>query len=227
MNFKRANVLLIPTEKATCLFSNNDRLANYHKPQLGDGKDVVNYELYIISDDEIKELDYYLHPNMQTISQHGVNDKLTGYEEIKASKKIIATTNSSLKYNTEIGRKERQFGDGELESINFELPLPQPSQSFIEVFVREYNKGNIITDVMVEYEQMSQDEKRKQADGINSYSINKLKINPKNNTINIKLIKDSWSRDEVYNLMEEAWIRGEADKSMDYTVREKWIQENL
>ena len=50
---------------------------------------------------------------------------------IVLSEKIIATTDISLvkEYN-----------------------LPEPSQSFIQKYIEEYNRGNIITDVLVEYE---------------------------------------------------------------------------
>jgi hypothetical protein len=72
--------------------------------------------------------------------------------------------------------------------------LPQPSQSFIEKFVEEYNYRGVITEVMVEYE------------SIGAYANPKynsdyqLKINS-DNTINIINSKERWSREEVVELL--------------------------
>jgi hypothetical protein len=55
----------------------------------------------------------------------------------------------------------------------------------------------------------------------------KLSIN-KDNEVNItSVVEKMYTRKEVYNLMFQAWIYGESDKSMDYRVREKWIEKNL
>ena len=80
---------------------------------------------------------------------------------------------------------------------------------------------NIITDVLVEYETVS--------NGINSDNtdlsyIHKLKINDKFNTITIKEIKNSYSREEVENLIYSAM------KDIQYTsldVFRDWIAKNL
>ena len=60
----------------------------------------------------------------------------TGYRE------VLATTDTSLYIHQKetISLPERVFY------------LPQPSQQFIQKYVEEYNKGNTITDVLVEYE---------------------------------------------------------------------------
>lgn len=82
-------------------------------------------------------------------------------------KKIIATTENSLK-------------------------LPQLPQQFIEHYISEYNKGNIVNKVKVEWEEGFED--------INpncSYPEQwNLKVNP-DNAINIKPIKNIWSKEEV------------------------------
>lgn len=109
-------------------------------------------------------------------------------EDVKNVRKIIATTDTSL----EIVSK----------GINpvYEK-LPQPSQQFIEKYIDSYNKGEIITDVLVEYEEMAGEEL-----GVDPayYPLEerlKLKINPKDNTINIKITKESWNREEVRQLL--------------------------
>ena len=83
--------------------------------------------LYIISDDEIKENNtHFYNPHS---GQLHISGNHTDYIAINKNgcKKIIATTDVSL-------------------------GLPQPSQQFIEKYIEEYNKDNIITDVLVEYE---------------------------------------------------------------------------
>ena len=86
---------------------------------------------------------------------------------IVLSEKIIATTDISLvkEYN-----------------------LPQPSQQFIQKYIEEYNKGNIITDVLVEYESdfNSCFCTKDICNGNNCPK--KLKVNPKDNSLNICFI---------------------------------------
>ena len=60
----------------------------------------------------------------------------TGYRE------VLATTDTSLY----IHQKETPY----LPERVFHLP--QPSKQFIEKYIEEYNKGAVITDVLVEYE---------------------------------------------------------------------------
>ena len=99
----------------------------------------VAQHLYFLSDEEIKVGDWMLH-NLEEkpIQWNGeeTNPSVYGY------KKIIATTDKSIIL------PER------FPSFTY---LPQPSQSFIEKFVEEYNKGNRITEVMVEYEEYHND----------------------------------------------------------------------
>ena len=85
-----------------------------------------------------------------------------------------------------------------VRDIDFDITIPKPSDSFISKYIEEYNKGNIITDLLVEYEEGK------------SYSGNEgliikewLKINPKDNTITIKKAKDSWNKEEVIRLLEK------------------------
>ena len=115
---------------------------------------------------------------------------------IVLSEKIIATTDISLvkEYN-----------------------LPEPSQSFIQKYIEEYNRGNIITDVLVEYGIIYEGR------SYDLYNPDKLKVNLKNNTITIKKVKDSWNREEILNDIEQAIIQG-----LDIgQYRDKWIKENL
>lgn len=150
--------------------------------------------LYILSDDEIKKGDFVY--SILTHKIEVIQDIRT--EVCFAHKKVIATTDTNL------------------------TKVAQIPQQFIKYYVSEYNKGNVITEVMVKYEEYADEE---------LYKIKELKINP-DNTINIKSVKESWNRNEVIELMEKAIDRGMQLKK-DYKVIhkkdhiDKWIENNL
>lgn len=181
---------------------------------------LIPQHIYITLDEEIKEGDWYCSPT-GIVSQHNGTEKLPD-----GWKKIIATTDKSLKINLLEGIKHAPENWRE---------LPQIPQSFIEYFVDQYNKGNIITDIMVEYEE----------DLIKIYDISgghpgghwesnpineglKLIINP-DNTINIKPIKDSWNIKELSGIlsMYKQYIFSKTGRETEILPTDKWIESNL
>ena len=130
-SFKNAKVVMLSTNEPSKI----GNLATYQKRSLAKViKEGINpkdstvqfWNLYIISDDVIKENNtHFYNPHS---GQLHISGNHTDYIAINKNgcKKIIATTDASL-------------------------GLPQPSQQFIEKYAKEYNKGNIITDVLVEY----------------------------------------------------------------------------
>ena len=159
--------------------------------------------LYIILDKKPDNGDYYI---IDGISEVLKNNGLKFIDD--NCKKIIATTDTSLYIHQKetVSLPERVFY------------LPQPSQQFIEKYIEEYNKGNIITDVLVEYEnvyidafdtkiiQHKKDSNSylKQCTFINST----LKINPKDNTITIRKVKENYTKEEVISLCDDAYKVG-------------------
>lgn len=224
---KKHKVVMLPTEKASdlCLYtpqthdvSNNIlNYGNYNQRLYGLDKKPLYQHLYILSDEEIKIGDWGIG------HAKGINGIGTGYYVFKhdnsniakvnalaeGSKKIIATTDTSLWEH-----------DDTVPYPKTKPALPQPSQAFIEKYVEEYNKGNIITKVIVEYE--SVEYCRPMPMVHQKYYISKVKINPKDNTITIKKVKDSWSREEVIDLLTRYNKRCQAPM-----VDTKWISENL
>jgi len=99
------------------------------------------------------------------------------------------------------------------------INLAQPSPQFIEKFVRKYNEGNPITEVMVEFEEFTSDTLI--GLGIDSL-IYTLKVNPEDNTITIRKAKESWVRDEVTTLCINAFFAGSKASNIN-----KWLKENL
>ena len=199
--FKRAQVVMLPTNKNSSNIAksiNQDILSLYNK---NDDKynQWINQNLYIISDDEIKEGDWFI--NLLDNSIH----QATNWIYVSTCKKIIATTDTSLIENIEM------IGTGS----TYLFKLPQPSQQFIEKYIESYNKGKVITDVLVELK----------SSGLHYFNED-LRINPKDNTITIKKLKDSWNREEVIELMKKYCI-----DIHRYTINSndfnKWIEENL
>lgn len=241
MSFKKCPVVMLPTNEKAII-----NLNEYRKdvPTLNHSKEISNYEtnpyqlirdrgyqpqhLYILSNEKIKEGDWVYENNLNQETNiyqvFKINNEL-GFFRFKnvwiplnkqnSAKKIIATTDR-LSVLIDDGYLAKESPTGKV--IDY---LPQPSQSFIQKFVEEYRKCNIITEVMVEYEEGK------------SYSGNEglivkewLKINPKDNTITIRKVKDSWNREEVKNLISKAFS-SDLINTQSATELDKWIEENL
>ena len=229
---KKCKIVMLPNNQQT------KYLMVYSDVEKTKGKLILNglkndeykeyQHLYIISDDEIKEGDWFINDLNQikkctSRDTEGYIDFEGGFNTKPSScKKIIATTDSSLwrpshKYASDV------------------ILLPQPSQQFINKYIEEYNKGNMITDVLIEYELISNEEyfgNTVNPDYDVPYFDEKLKINPKDNTITIKKVKDSWSREEVIefgNKVKEYCKNGWKSDSLHRVFFEwdKWIEENL
>ena len=224
--FKKCKVLLLPTnEKSKIILSFKEKSFNQLiEPKLTLIKEsnyqlsnIQSQHLYIISDDEIKEGDWCIDSN-RNIFQHKNHFPIS-----IGQRKIITTTDSSL-------------------------GLPQPSQQFIQKYIEEYNRGNIITDVLVEYNynpdldnnwdltKTNDIFKFNTKKEFNDY-VNCVKTNPKDNTITIKKVKDSYSREEVIDLLIRAvgeshdWSRENNDIHSIGIIEKRflnqWIEKNL
>jgi hypothetical protein len=291
-NVKRAQVIMLPTITGILYKSpkNNSKCngllqktSNFDKEHFirVDGFNKAQH-LYIISDDKIKEGDWCisidknskLHKTFKCISKQSfINPEFLNSIDAKDIKKIIATTDTSLFTKIQVNIKHT-------DSINFYLP--QPSQQFIEKYIESYNKGEVITDVLVEYEilydiellidtndfpkgslirgkcanttDFSKSKRRflelytdgnylAQADATNTIKeLNKnyfktvefiqLKVNPKDKTITIKKLKDSWDREELKSLFKKheqdviKYINSSGPTSTP-SFNDKWIKENL
>ena len=181
--FKKGKVVMLSTNEPSKI----GNLATYQKRSLAKvikegvnpiGSIVQFWNLYIISDDEIKKGDYIYCTITNAIEIAKYNHDYL----IRDWKKVIATTDTSLYIHQKetISLPERVFY------------LPQPSQQFIQKYIEEYNRGNIITDVLVEYELISNEEyflNTINPDDDVPYFDENLKINPKDNTLNICFIE--------------------------------------
>ena len=219
--YKKVNVVMLPTnEKATApIFKSNNHLyMGYGEKLEYKNKDNSYQHLFITSDEEIKEGDYTIYCSIwlcKILKHYGdqvlvvkVRDNTQIIVLIPEHKKIIATTDKNL-----VTKYDERFEDVTINKNSLNQKLPQPSQSFIEKYVEEYNKGNLITEVMVEYNEKGIIQRGRGGE----------------RTITICKIKDSWSRQEVESLIRE-WAsftvtgRGQWWKPNDL---DNWIKENL
>ena len=164
--------------------------------------------LYILSDDEINEGDWIGYPNLKnwTPVQYLGGD-LTGSEE-----KIIATTDRSLKKSI----KGITTPEGVYVSTHDRI-LPQPSQSFIDYFIKRYNNRNAIDKVLVEW-----CERQYPDDGEIRHLLEiwDLKLN-EDNTINTYIIKDVFTRQELehfFKWMKDHRVYLDTDGCIEYKM---------
>lgn len=118
-----------------------------------------------------------------------------------------------------------------ITSTDEELKLPKPSQQFIEKYIEQYNINKPITEVLVEYvdngfEDWIGDDYNGEPFWI---EIIEPKINQKDNTITIKRIKNTFTREEMLELCENAYDSGRyaiINKDVDNTW-ESWKSKNI
>lgn len=205
MSFKKTKVVMLPTnEKANLKLGQNGLLVNN---TLGYDAHFTNQHLYFLSDDEIKEGDWVIHglvdDYIYQVNKYNIKQSLAN-----KSKKIIATTDKSLDFkNTEdfpsfIGIHKRDI-------------FPEPSKSFIEKYVREHYSGVPIKNVLVEYNHLVS------TNGTETETKEWLKV-ASDNTITIRKIKDSWTTEEVVNLLQQF----NNDKPGIFDCG-KWMEENI
>ena len=146
----------------------------------------------------------------KSINDVWVNDSnVSSTRHIENCKKVIATTDTSLKIKHQHSPYLRDWN------------LPQPSQQFIKEYIESYNKGEVITYVLVEYELKMIHNGRINS---NTKIWEEVKVNPKDNTITIKPIKDSWSRDEVKDILSKFCFYLTDNMELKDAL---WIEENL
>lgn len=228
----KKQVIMLPTnEKAKMWLNKFSNQLHIDTVEKENHENAINQHLYFLSSEEIKEGDWFIRNNKihQCFKSHETDIEFkTNKDSVycgtntfwnkKYCKKIISATDSSLfKEVSATGYTEdraRTFYGKEY--------LPKPSQEFLKIFAEEYNKGNVITEVMVEYEEVIGEKPFREQLGY------KLKVNSKNE-ITIKMKKDSYSREEVIDILKKyndkySTLFFDTDKK---DVLNKWVSENL
>jgi hypothetical protein len=184
MSFKRAKVVMLPAPKANLYIDlGHMDFLNYYRPihEVKEDALVKPQHIYITTNEKINAGDWVT--NGTTVWKFVAELVSINY------KKIIATTDKLL-----ITSNEFLWG----------YNLPSPSESFIRKFVESYNHERTpktnwlpITDILVEYETIyntSGHTKKELKE--NTIIEERLKID-ENNTITIKKLKQTFSREEV------------------------------
>ena len=225
--YKEAEVVMLATKNHTKLYlSKYGVLSQVHKdrnPLRYEQEGYKPQHIYILSSDEIKEGDWMLVPTVNTdyidYSKCIPLKAKYDYANSKYTKKIIATTDESLYITTFIVKSGGNTG-------KIIKSFSKPSNSFISKYIEEYNKGNQITKVLVEYE-------------FNQYKFMatlcttkekeyNLKVDS-NNCITIKKVEpELYTREQVENLLEDAINYGASrGRNLSYSKIIDWIKENL
>jgi hypothetical protein len=206
MSWNKCNVVMLSTKdaKAPILSYLNDKSIQYFPGTVWSNSDLTKRHLYITSNEEIKSGDKCYNSYDGQIWEYRDSPCPMPYWGNKDTlKKIIATTDTSL-------------------------GIALIPEQFINYFIKEYNKGNVIKEVLVEYEEyeIKQIEWFQEAPYTHKYKELKIKLNS-DNTINIKPIKDSWSREEVVKLLKSMPNFFKISIVEQIELRDKWIKENL
>ena len=226
--YKKCKAVMLPTnEKATNIVKLLKDTISYTTTENIPGGEYQH--LYIVSDDKVQEDDWVIQFNAENSPFSPVKYRDFGGGSF-TFKKVLATTDSSLV------NLEKQYFDKNKErrsALLKQIKVPQPTQSFVEMFIEEFNKGNAITDVLVEYKGKYRTNPDGEPIGLPVHDY-QPKVNSKDNTITIKKVKDSWSKEEVENLIksvvkEISYGNEELLHHYDGDFREldKWIEENL
>jgi N-acetylmuramoyl-L-alanine amidase len=158
-HYQEFDVVMLPTDKSSKLVLNNKKELWFNTDISCKSGLAHPQHLYILSNDEIKEGDWFHldmsdnRPNPDEIHQMGNDNKSkTGGINFsnnsawsKCCKKVIATTDSSLIIKDNCDCLATTF-EGCSQCIE---RIPQIPQSFIEQFITEYNKDNVINKVLV------------------------------------------------------------------------------
>lgn len=134
---KTHKIIMLPTEKVGKLWlrQSDSKLISENNLQHNSSTVKGCQHLYILSDEEITEGDWIT--DKYRVWQWKDDSSLLG------RKKIVATTDESLKIGGGTGRRE--------DGISF--PLPQIPESFIKDYIKAHNKGKPITEVDLETEE--------------------------------------------------------------------------
>lgn len=232
---KKVKVIVLPTEKSNIGYRKDypkgQPLYIRNKPLITtNNKTWQAIHLYITTEDKIKEGDWCLNLKDNHIFQatytdmNNINSTNPAYDNYNSCKKIIATTDKSLKFKVyDYDRpqkynpvKETWTGKPKYKHIH----LPQPSESFI----KKYVELGGIDEVMVEYEEDNTSNLWGQDIGTAPLKIK----TSSHNTITIHSIKESWSREDMIAAYSAGMKSGiQAGLGGDCIHVERWAEKNL
>jgi hypothetical protein len=224
--YQECEVIILPTHDQTQIAKSHksNHLIYADKPMSDtqnnrDG--YTNQHLYILSDEEIKEGDWYMYCHFGewiiSNSRETLKNRTNTLENLNKDsyyKKIIVTTDESLKPSCICSENEAIYCGSKCQKS-----LPRPSDDFLKAFVKAQGKG--FEKVLVEYEDYW-------VQVAHSMDVAyKVKVAP-DNIITIRPVqeeKTSWSREEVITLIQKLEVDGA--NYFGQAFLKQWISENL
>lgn len=204
---------MLPTEKASNIFEYKNNLQFIKTQQVNTFKGGSNQHLYLTSNEEIKERDWCINKNQDTLYQITNKDgEYPNRTDIRNHwNKIIATTNKSISRSSNIKMSVK-------DALN---TLPLIPESFIKAYVEA--QGNI-KEVLVEYVDKGREEWV--GDDYNGepqwFEDIQLKLR-NDNTVIIHQAK-TYTREEIIEF--GSWYSGMSKDKVEKQFN-KWIKENL
>jgi len=221
--FRKIEVVLLPTEEGDLWFYKDNKDVLLTGLTVSKSSNINSQHLYFLSDDKIEVGDWCLLDHNVGVS--------TGYSILKCLESNIKE--GEYLFQDKDGNK---FTTGRCSKIiattDSSLGLVKPSQQFIRKYAEAYNEGKPITHTMVMYEDKFTRNEEIYVDANNckgNYSTHskQLKLNPRDNTIIINKLKDSWNREEVIDLLHRMSKLAVLKPSLTEGMFNNWIQENL
>lgn len=153
---KKAKVYMLPTEQKSLLVTCD---CPVHKGQLVFDKQMlqektVHYNpqhLYFTSDEEIKKGDWCIGEDEGGVNVHQC--KIVHNCKAIGCKKIIATTNPELWATKDVLSIVQRKGLTNHYPIEKPTGIGRIGDDFVEAYIKAYNEGHPITEVMLEYEE--------------------------------------------------------------------------
>lgn len=239
MSFKKCDVVMLATEKkAAPIMLGSNLFANMPGVLRG-----TKFHLYFINHEDMKYGDWFIFFGTQGTVLHQFHSDagygiktLTDFDPNDDSSLIVASSKCSNKI---IASTDPLLNNGWIRDMDpFKLSdhvnlitmkgLPKPSTSFISKYLDAYNTQEIIYKVMIEFEiavcHCDPEE-------VWCYCSSKesLKVNPKDNTITIKKLKDVWTKKEIQELIYIFAEKYVANMNTAYQKQNinKWLTKNL
>lgn len=237
--YQECQVIMLATKerKGRISMANTSKHLEYHNFDIEKGGIYNNHtfqHLYIVSDEEIKTDDWFLADTRNHTSENN-GQPIWELKQCARTDNGWIFTKGGIGYNPEWSRKIISTTDLSITTVDNggDKSLPQPSKLFIQKYIEEYNKGNVIEKVLVEYDV-------NWIAGTSTYGHGEYDYRLKtdsHNCITIKPIKDSWTREEVIELINQAvgeshdWSKENDDihsiSIIEKRFLNKWVEENL
>ena len=223
--YRYSKIVMLETEDRSNIFLNKrtEKLNYFLK---GNNPNNANHQhLYFLSTDKIYEGDWFIYK--ETFLDGTVKTK----EQFNNAKWVIkqCEKNEYSYIDRAINGKNSQNGllgiFKIISSTDLSLNLPKPSDSFLQVYIDAYNKGEKIEECLVEYEEENVPIcSSNVCETIKTFKSTKLKTTK--GEITIRKVKDSWNREEIVDFTNKLrYFINEKQRSIAEV--NDWISENL